>query len=302
MLGEKGTIFDIQRFSVHDGPGIRTTVFFKGCPLRCAWCANPESQDTRPQLMMRNNRCTACGRCLPACPERAVRLTKDGRRRIFWKKCTQCLRCVAACETGALSIAGREATIAEIVNEVERDRSFYETSGGGVTLSGGEPLLQPEFAVRLLERCKERGLHTALDTCGYADPDILLAAIRYADLVLYDIKALDDERHRKYTGVGNSLILENAKLVARSVRTWFRIPLVAGVNDTVEEIREIATLARRLGVEKISLLPYHAGGREKRLRIGAGKSPFRGNVPPERHLARLRRAIEAEGVASSVGR
>lgn len=301
-MGETGTIFDIQRFSVHDGPGIRTTVFFKGCPLRCAWCANPESQERRPQLLLKDSRCTACGRCLPACPERAVRFMKDGQRRIAWKKCTQCLRCVEACETGALSVTGREATVGEILNEVERDRAFYESSGGGVTLSGGEPLLQPEFAVRLLALCREAGLHTALDTSGFADPDILRAVIEHADMVLYDIKTLDDGRHRTYTGVGNALILDNARLVAGRVRTWFRVPLVAGVNDREGEIRGIAALARELGVEKISLLPYHPGGRDKKRQIGRRIEGFQGKRPTDGHVERLRRIVEAEGVASSIGR
>ncbi|HOI75908.1 MAG TPA: glycyl-radical enzyme activating protein [Syntrophales bacterium] len=301
-MGETGTIFDIQRFSVHDGPGIRTTVFFKGCPLRCAWCANPESQERLPQLLLRDSRCTACGRCLAACPERALRITKESRRRIAWKKCTQCLRCVEACETGALSISGREATVGEIVNELERDRAFYESSGGGVTLSGGEPLLQPEFAVRLLARCREAGLHTALDTSGCADPDVLRAVIAHADLVLYDIKTLDDGRHRACTGVGNALILDNAGLAASRVRTWFRVPLVAGVNDGEDEIRGIAALARELGVEQISLLPYHPGGRDKNRQIGRRIEGFQGRRPTDRRVERLRRIVEAEGVASSIGR
>lgn len=301
-MGAKGTIFDIQRFCIHDGPGIRTTVFLKGCPLRCAWCANPESQDRSPQIMLRDNRCTACGRCLAACPERAIRITKEKGRRIDWRKCTQCLRCVAACETGALSVAGREETVEGILGELERDRIFYETSGGGVTLSGGEPLLQPEFAVGLLAGSREAGLHTALDTSGYVDPDILRSAIRHVDLVLYDIKMLDDERHRRFTGVGNALILANARLVAGLVRTWFRIPLLAGLNDDEGEIRRVAVLARGLGVEKISLLPYHSGGLDKSRQIGRGHGLFRGKAPAEKRVAMLRGVIEAEGVASSIGR
>jgi pyruvate formate lyase activating enzyme len=293
-------IFDIQRFSVHDGPGIRTTVFFKGCPLRCAWCANPESQDRSPQLLLRDNRCTTCGRCLAACPERAIGIAKGKGRRIDWRKCTQCLRCVATCETGALSIAGREVTVTDIADEVERDRSFYETSGGGVTLSGGEPLMQPEFSVSLLRRFREMGLHTALDTSGHADRSVLQAVIPLVDMVLYDIKMLDNEKHRQYTGVGNAFILENARFVAQSVRTWFRIPLVAGVNDSEDEIQRIASLARGLGVEKISLLPYHAGGRAKLRQIGRSAGAFRGKPPAVRHMARLRSIIESEGVASTI--
>jgi pyruvate formate lyase activating enzyme len=294
-------IFDIQRFSVHDGPGIRTTVFFKGCPLRCSWCANPESQDQRPQLLLRDRLCTACGKCREACPERAVFFRK-GKRRIDWRKCTQCLLCVSACETGALSIAGREATVEEVVGELVRDRAFYEASGGGVTLSGGEPLLQPAFAIALLERCRQAGLHTAMDTSGCADPEVLREAVRHLDLCLLDIKLLNDGLHRKHTGAGNARILENARLVAGNVRTWFRIPLIRGLNDGEGEIREVAAMAFRLGVEKISLLPYHPGGREKRRRIGRGGAAFPGKAPAERRIEELQKIIESEGVPVSLGK
>lgn len=293
-------IFDIQRFSVHDGPGIRTTVFFKGCPLRCAWCANPESQDPRPQLLLRDQRCTACGKCREACPERAI-FFRNGKRSIDWRKCTQCLLCVAACETGALSAVGREATIEEVAGELARDRTFYQVSGGGVTLSGGEPLLQPAFAVGLLERCRQAGLHTALDTSGYADPEVLREAVRHLDLCLFDIKLLNNDMHRVHTGVGNARILENARLVAGNVRTWFRIPLIRGLNDGEGEIREAAAMARRLGVEKISLLPYHPGGRDKRRQIGRGGPAFPGRAPAARRIQKLQKIIEAEGVAVSWG-
>lgn len=301
MGNEKGTIFNIQRFSIHDGPGIRTTVFLKGCPLGCVWCANPESQEPLPQLMVQHNHCMACGKCREVCPEKAISFAKNKRRRMVWKKCRSCFRCVDVCVQGALTIIGREATLDDVVDEVERDRAFYTSSGGGVTLSGGEPLMQPEFAVLLLTRFKERGIHTVLDTCGHISPEILRAALPHVDLVLFDIKTMDDDLHRKYTGVGNELIMENTKLAAGLVKTWLRIPLIAGFNDSVEEIRKVAKMACRLGVEKISLLPYHPGGKAKGRRIGRKSMSFPAKSPAEKHIARLLDVIVAEGMSASVG-
>lgn len=301
MGKEKGTVFNIQRFSIHDGPGIRTTVFLKGCPLKCAWCANPESQDPLPQLRVQDSHCTACGKCREVCPEKAISFAKNNRRRVVWEKCRLCFRCVDVCVQGALTVIGREATLDDVANVVERDRHFYASSGGGVTLSGGEPLMQPEFAIRLLERFQGMGIHTALDTCGHISPEILFAALSHVDLVLFDIKTLDDDLHRKYTGVGNDLIIENAKLAASIVRTWFRIPLIAGFNDSVDEIRKVAKMACSLGVEKISLLPYHIGGKAKSRQIGRKSKSFPAKKPTDKRIAQLLNIIAAEGISSSAG-
>ncbi len=295
-----GTIFNIQRFSIHDGPGIRTTVFLKGCPLQCAWCANPEAQDSAPQLMLRDSRCTACGKCREVCPEKAIIFAKN-HRRVLWNKCSSCFLCVDACDQGALTVTGRAANLDEVANIAARDQTFYATSGGGVTLSGGEPLMQPEFAIGLLARFKEMGIHTSLDTCGYVSPEIMQRTLPYIDLVLYDIKTLDEDLHRKYTGVGNKLILENAKLAAARVRTWWRIPLIAGFNDGENDVHKVAMMACRMGVEKISLLPYHAGGRAKCRQLGRKNISFPAKAPTDKHMARLVAVIAAEGISSSVG-
>ncbi|PKN04513.1 MAG: glycyl-radical enzyme activating protein, partial [Deltaproteobacteria bacterium HGW-Deltaproteobacteria-9] len=240
---EKGLVFNIQRFSLHDGPGIRTTVFLKGCPLKCVWCANPESQYPLPQLSVQDSHCTACGKCREVCPEKAISFTKNKRRRVVWKKCRLCFQCVNVCAQDALTVIGREETLDDVAGVVEKDRHFYASSGGGVTLSGGEPLMQPEFAISMLARFQDMGLHTVLDTCGHVPPEILHAALSHVDLVLFDIKTLDADLHRKYTGVGNDLIRENAELTAGLVRTWFRIPLIAGFNDSIDEIRRVAKMA-----------------------------------------------------------
>ncbi|PKN69661.1 MAG: glycyl-radical enzyme activating protein [Deltaproteobacteria bacterium HGW-Deltaproteobacteria-12] len=296
----EGIIFNIQRFCIHDGPGIRTTVFLKGCPLQCAWCANPEAQNSEPQLMLRDNRCMACGKCRVVCTEKAIIISSDRRRRVLWEKCSSCFLCADACPQGALTVVGGAANLDEVARVVARDQAFYATSGGGVTLSGGEPLLQPELAIGLLARFKDMGIHTVLDTSGYVSPEVMHRALHHVDLVLYDIKTLDDDLHRKYTGAGNKLILENAKLAAGLVRTWLRIPLIAGFNDSLENIHKMAALASRLGVEKISLLPYHAGGKAKSRQLGRKNIPFPAKPPTDKNLARLVAVIAAAGISASV--
>jgi pyruvate formate lyase activating enzyme len=251
--------------------------------------------------MLQDNNCTACGKCREVCPDKAIRFSQNHRRHVIWKKCSSCFRCVNVCAQGALTVIGREATINEVADVVARDQVFYATSGGGVTLSGGEPLMQPEFAVGLLNRFKDMGIHTVLDTSGYVAPEIIRIALSRVDLVLFDIKTLDDDLHRKYTGVGNELILENAKLAAGLVRTWLRIPLIAGFNDGENDVRKVAMMACRLGVEKISLLPYHSGGKPKGRQIGKKSKPFRAKTPTDKRIGRLLAVIDAEGISSSVG-
>jgi pyruvate formate lyase activating enzyme len=298
---DRGIIFNIQRFSIHDGPGIRTTVFFKGCPLRCDWCSNPESQDPLPQLMTRDIHCVACGKCAEVCPEKAIFLTPGGSRQIRWDGCNRCFRCVDACLYGSLTIMGQMARVDEILREVEKDRPFYENSGGGVTLSGGEPLSQPDFVLQLLRRLKEREIHTALETCGFAPEEAVAAVIPYTDLVLFDIKQLNEEKHMNSTGVSNRLILSNARLVCSRAKTWFRVPLIEGFNDSPEEIERLADMAKEMGVEKVSFLPYHTGGAVKRLQIGEKSGPGEKRPSSEEHIQKLKNILEERGVAVSVG-
>ena len=237
-----GTIFDIQRFSIHDGPGIRTTVFFKGCPLRCDWCHNPESQAFEPERMIYGNKCVGCGKCQAICA------------RAFDAACAACGRCVKACEGAAREIAGRPAAVDEIIETVVRDKAFYETSGGGLTLSGGEPLAQPEFCLALLAAAKERGIHTAIETCGFAKPGIIEVVLPFTDLMIFDVKGIDEETHKKNTGVSNRLILENAKrLMERGAAVLFRMPYIPGCND-----HELAAVRAFTDGFPLELMPYHA--------------------------------------------
>jgi len=263
-----GRIFDIQRFSIHDGPGIRTTVFLKGCPLRCLWCHNPEGISPQPELSFVPDRCVACGACVRACPEGAHRMA-DGHHVLKRELCRHCGACVEQCPAGALEMAGREASVSEVLSEAVRDRPFYETSGGGVTLSGGEPTMQPEFCLALLRAARAEGLHTCVDTCGYCEWSRLEQMLPLVDLWLFDFKESDTQRHRDYTGVPNGRILENLRrLCASGARLVLRCPIIPGLNDRDDHFEAIRRLAAELGLSRVELLPYHGFGDGKVERFG----------------------------------
>jgi pyruvate formate lyase activating enzyme len=260
-----GRVFDIQRFSIHDGPGIRTAVFFKGCPLRCAWCHNPESQSPRPQLMFYAHKCTGCGKCAEICADTHT------------PACTGCGRCAAVCRSGAREISGREISAEEVLKTVLRDRAFYETSGGGVTLTGGEPLSQPEFAAELLRLCREQGVNTAMETSGFAPWETLESLLPLLDRIYYDIKGIDPARHEKNTGVSNERILENAERLKRTGKdVTFRMPYIPGFND--DELPAVKAFA---GDFPLQLMPYHAIGEGKYAALGR-PYPAAGTFVPER--------------------
>ncbi len=260
MLMDRGLIFNIQRYSLHDGPGIRTTVFLKGCPLSCLWCHNPESKSGRREIRVIESRCVDCGRCVEVCPQRQQLAVGDPV-----PDCTYCGECVAACPTGARQMVGQEMSVGQVVSDVLRDRPFFDQSGGGVTLSGGEPLAQAAFVRRLLQALRRAGIHTALDTAGYVPTHVIIDVAPWVDLFLYDLKCVDNVEHSQQTGVSCDLILENLKTLGSiHDNIWIRVPLIPGFNMETEQLaasaRYVATIP---GVKQVNLLPYH--------RLGTGK-------------------------------
>lgn len=263
----RGLVFNIQRYSIHDGPGIRTTIFFKGCPLRCFWCQNPESQATQPEIFFDKGRCVGCGQCVAICPVGASSLATETSI-IDRSTCTGCGKCVDVCTNEARRLIGKHMTVDEVMCELLKDVRFYENSGGGITLSGGEPTAQPNFALAILKRCKEARIHTTLDTCGYAPWPVMEELLEYTDLVLYDIKHMNQTRHREGTGITNRLILNNARRIHKQRPMRVRVPLIHGFNDRFHDVKAIAQFVRReLGSVQIDLLPYNRMGEVKYERL-----------------------------------
>ena len=275
MSETTATIFDIERSSYVDGPGIRTTVFFKGCNLRCAWCHNPESQSPTAQMMFYKSKCVGCGKCREVCPGGG-------------EDCVLCGQCVQRCSRNAREICGKPMDVEQVWNEIRKDRLFYDASGGGVTFSGGECMLQIDFLEKILALCRNNGIHTAIDTAGHVPYGTFERILPYTDLILYDVKCIDDGRHMAYTGVSNERILDNLRrLLGQTVPVWIRIPVIGGVNDRVEEMQEIKEFLNGCGApEKIELLPYHAMGEHKYDAIGKEAPVF--HVPDAETLARLK--------------
>jgi len=296
-----GTVFNIQRYSIDDGPGIRTTVFFKGCPLSCVWCSNPESQNLAPELMHRDSLCKRCYRCVAACPEGAISVGPDGVE-IDRDVCTVCGDCVEVCPHGAMRITGREMTADEVFDVIERDADFYRDSGGGVTLSGGEVLLQPDFAAALLQRCREAGFHTCVDTAGQGSLEALRKIIPYTDLFYFDIKHIDPKIHRAQAGRSNEVILRNFQEVAASgVPLVVRVPVVPGFNDTSDAISDIAELvAVHAPGATVHLLPYHRYGQQKYDMLGLDYELAGAETPSPEFLRAARNIVESRGLTCEV--
>lgn len=288
-----GLVFNLMHFSLHDGPGIRTTVFLKGCPLRCRWCHNPESQSPKPEILYNKECCVRCGDCARACPNGALRLEQQ---LLFDSTlCQRCGACADACLISARQLAGHWMTVPEVMAEVLKDQVFFDESGGGVTLSGGEPLFQPVFAEMLLAACQARGIRTTLDTSGFADSDVLRRVSKHVDLFLYDLKVMDSKRHQRFTGVKNELILQNLKMLAELGRAIIvRVPLIPGVNDDNGNFDAMTEFLTPLGLRNIDLLPYHKLGIDKYPRLQMPSSSMEEFEPPttqqmELIAARLKR-------------
>ncbi len=291
-----GLIFNIMHYCLHDGPGIRTTVFFKGCPLTCWWCHNPESRSSKPNLMYFEDRCMDCGSCTEVCPNGAIR--RVGGTVVTTSKCQLCGTCVETCPAEARQLVGRRMTVSAVLRDIEKDLIFWEESGGGVTFSGGEPLAQPEFLDALLDACLERGVHTIVDTCGMAKKEALLRLAEKVSMFLYDLKLLNPAQHKVYTGVSNESILENLQLLAeRRTPVTIRYPIIPGINDSDENVRDMADFLSHLGLWRIDLLPYHRTGMEKYSRLGL---PYRleGLEPPSAdHVRRIGLYLAQRGFA-----
>jgi pyruvate formate lyase activating enzyme len=299
-----GFIFNIQGYCIHDGPGIRTSVFLKGCPLRCLWCQNPESHSFYPELVFAEEKCTGCGKCIQVCPENAIRMSGK-KSRTDRQFCKSSGLCVDACPSEARAVIGRRATADEVFKEIAADSLFYQESGGGVTLSGGEPLAQPEFAAHILKKCRDAGFHTALDTCGYASWTIMKEVLRHVDLVLYDFKHMNPELHRKYTGVSNELILHNAEKIHHemSIPMRARVTVIPGFNDSHENIEATAGfIADKLSNSiPVHILPYHRLGEAKWDRLDRKSETAAIETPGEQQLVECRRIFESFGLTPIAG-
>lgn len=296
----EGTVFNIQRYSLHDGPGIRTIPFLKGCPLACKWCSNPESQKPQPEIMYQKSNCIHCGKCFEAC--RYGALSKENPYMVDRDRCVACGACAEVCPTNALVLKGKKMTVWEVIHELQKDENIYRRSDGGITLSGGESLSQPKFTRELLRACKERGWHTAIETTGMTTKEIIESVIPFVDLALTDIKIINPSIHKNVTGVDNQIILENLIRISNLTKTIVRIPVIPNVNDNIEAIREIAEFTKLMkNINEIHLLPYHNFGENKYNLLGR-IYPLHGvKELPKDKINLLKQEIEKFDIACQIG-
>ncbi len=301
-------IFDIKRYAINDGPGIRTTIFFSGCPLRCVWCHNPESWERLPHKTYKQKKCIGCRTCVEVCPKGAIELTPSGIRPVEGVECLRCGRCTDECPTRALEMCGREWTIDELMTEIEKERDIMTDSGGGVTLCGGEPLFQPQAALDVLQELGRRGLHRTLDTTLYARAELIDEVAQHCELFLVDLKVMDSAFHQRLTGVPNELILSNLRRLAELGKSFFvRIPLIEGINADERNIEATAqfldSLPRHDGLRGINLLPYHDVGRDKHRRLWSSYNPenLSMSAPDDATLQRCTEQLAAHGYTAIIG-
>jgi pyruvate formate lyase activating enzyme len=298
-------VTNIQGYSIHDGPGIRTVVFLKGCGLECKWCSNPECISIRPETGFIKNLCTKCGKCADICRENAIIYGEDKLPHIEHRRCTGCGTCASVCTYKAIVLYGKPMNTDEIYNAVSGDKMFYEASGGGVTVSGGEALLQPQLVCDLFKKCREAGIHTCIETSGYASMSSLKQVIPYTDYILFDLKMMNSEKHLRYTGHPNNVILDNAKIVASSsVETLFRMPLIPGVNDDLQNISETSEFLCELGnkFQRIELMPYHLLGKGKYDSLGKPHGLPEIRSPESEQVESVKKVFEDKGIRCSISR
>lgn len=297
MANKTGKIFNIQRYSIYDGPGIRTTIFLKGCPLKCFWCHNPEGVSIESEIQILDFKCQRCGLCIENCPNNA-RFLSEGRILINKDKCTRCFRCVKVCPNYATELIGREIDVKEVLNIVKQDIPFYKRSNGGVTFSGGEPFLQAEFLKNCLIECVKKNIHTAVDTSGFVEEHKLKEIMPYVNLFLYDIKTLDDSKHKNTTGVSNKIILDNLRMLLKSkARVHLRIPLIPTFNDLVEDIQKVADFVSDLkGIEFIEILPFHQLGSGKYKSLQKTYKAINLKIIPKEKLKALLEPFDKKGI------
>jgi pyruvate formate lyase activating enzyme len=301
---QSAIITNIQGFSIHDGPGIRTVVFFKGCPLSCEWCANPECLSGKPQTGYIETLCARCGKCLEACVHNAIQHA-EGAHRIDYSRCRSCGHCRDQCCYGAIVLYGESMSVDEVWDAVGRDRMFYDHSGGGVTVSGGEPLLHPSFVRELFELCRREGIDTCVETCGHVDPEALLEVIPVTDHFLFDLKLMDPEAHRKHTGQSNFRILQNAALLTgRGADVLFRQPLIPGISDSIDNIDATARFLAGLGpnATRLQIMPFHRMGQSKYRALNLLYTMEDCGVPDDTLVEAARKAYVQRGIDCSVSR
>ncbi len=297
-----GTIFDIKRYAIHDGPGIRTTIFMKGCPLACQWCHNPEGIEPAPFLAYKKERCIRCGECVENCPEQALCLGKEGVIP-SGSPCVNCFTCTEICPAEAREKVGRKLTAIELFGEIQKDTPFYETSKGGVTFSGGEPLMQLEFLMELLKLCGNANIHRAVDTTGHASYETLMSVAKQTDLFLFDLKMMDPDKHEKYTGVSNQLILDNLRhLAEKEIELIIRIPLIPGVNDDMENLDRTGSFLKQLpGPIKVHILPYHDFQKSKFTRFKMQDSSGNIQRPTQDMILNTKKRLENFDLEVAIG-
>jgi len=293
----KGIIFNVQRFSLHDGPGIRTTVFLKGCPLTCRWCQNPEGICRETVLFRYENKCIICGSCVKSCPEEAF-IISNGVPQIDRSRCSLCLNCVNICPVEAIQAAGRIIDVKSLVKEVLKDRIIFEESGGGVTVSGGEPFSQPVFLLSFLKALKNENVHTVIETSGFAPWHDIEAVLKWTDLILYDLKLIDREKSKIYTGTDSRLMLENLKMLLKNDHNVrIRMPLVPTVNDDRESLKLAADFLLGCGANELEIIPYHNLGTSKYVHLDMKREDGSFNVPTAAHLSDCRSTLEGYGIS-----